>query len=362
MLQPLAGHDPLDPASSRAPVPTTSRRSDGPCAASRIGVPRNYFFEGIDPEVARRVRGGARDAPFARRGRPRRGDTPASGTTPSFMVILASEAFAYHERDLRERPEMYGDVLRDRLLARWALSPARSTCRRMRIRERLRREMPDALRTVDLLATPTTPKPAPHVRWRLRHLGGLPAEQHAALQPHRAAGARASVRVLARRAADLAAARRPAVRRGDGAACRARVRAGHGVAHPPAASGRVVGWRGAPHARQRPRRASVATGGWTRRGDARESGATRADAVRIRSIVLHCREFDRMVAFWRETLNYVPRESAHDGWVVPSDRRERVPSFISSAGQATHPTELAALGLYPESARVRGHSPRKSLR
>jgi aspartyl-tRNA(Asn)/glutamyl-tRNA(Gln) amidotransferase subunit A len=31
----------------------------------------------------------------------------------------------------------------------------------MRLRERLRREMLDALRSVDLFATPTTPKPAP---------------------------------------------------------------------------------------------------------------------------------------------------------------------------------------------------------
>jgi aspartyl-tRNA(Asn)/glutamyl-tRNA(Gln) amidotransferase subunit A len=80
--------------------------------------------------------------------------------TPSFMVILASEAFAYHERDLRERPEKYGELLRDRLL-HGGLYTGAEYVQAMRLRERLRREMLDALRTVDLLATPTMPKPAP---------------------------------------------------------------------------------------------------------------------------------------------------------------------------------------------------------
>lgn len=41
--------------------------------------------------------------------------------------------------------------------------------------------------------------------------------------------------------------------------------------------------------------------------------------VRIGSIVIHCFEFQRMLAFWREALGYVPRESATDDWVVLRD-------------------------------------------
>ena len=33
------------------------------------------------------------------------------------MVIMLAEAFAYHERDLREKPELYGDVLREKFIA-----------------------------------------------------------------------------------------------------------------------------------------------------------------------------------------------------------------------------------------------------
>ncbi|HEY7139440.1 MAG TPA: amidase [Methylomirabilota bacterium] len=159
-LQALAGHDPLDPASSRAPV------SDyvGPLGRSirglRIGVPsRDFFLEGADPEVA-----GAFEASLATLrslgADVRDVEIPHIWDSPSFMVIMASEAFAYHERDLRERPEMYGPLLRDRLL-QGGLYTGAEYVQAMRLRERLRRAMLDVLRTVDLLATPTAPKPAP---------------------------------------------------------------------------------------------------------------------------------------------------------------------------------------------------------
>ena len=38
--------------------------------------------------------------------------------------------------------------------------------------------------------------------------------------------------------------------------------------------------------------------------------------MRIGSIVVHCYEFDRMVAFWQNALHYMPRQPAKDGWVV----------------------------------------------
>ncbi len=41
--------------------------------------------------------------------------------------------------------------------------------------------------------------------------------------------------------------------------------------------------------------------------------------MKIGSIVIHCHEFDLMVAFWQNALHYVPREPAKDGWVVLRD-------------------------------------------
>jgi hypothetical protein len=49
--------------------------------------------------------------------------------------------------------------------------------------------------------------------------------------------------------------------------------------------------------------------------------------MRIGSIVIHCHEFDRMVEFWRNVLNYVPREPAADGWIVLRDPNGRDQTF-----------------------------------
>src|SRR5215207_157941 len=48
--------------------------------------------------------------------------------------------------------------------------------------------------------------------------------------------------------------------------------------------------------------------------------------MRIGSFVVRCYEFDRMLAFWREALHYVPREPAQGGWVVLHDPEGRGPN------------------------------------
>jgi catechol 2,3-dioxygenase-like lactoylglutathione lyase family enzyme len=53
--------------------------------------------------------------------------------------------------------------------------------------------------------------------------------------------------------------------------------------------------------------------------------------VRIGSIVMHCHEFDRTVAFWQEALGYVPREPAKGGWVVLCDPDGKGPNLSFQA-------------------------------
>jgi catechol 2,3-dioxygenase-like lactoylglutathione lyase family enzyme len=48
--------------------------------------------------------------------------------------------------------------------------------------------------------------------------------------------------------------------------------------------------------------------------------------MKIGSIVIKCRNFDKMLAFWQEALHYVPREPAKDGWVVLRDPEGRGPN------------------------------------
>ena len=158
-LQPLAGHDPLDPASARVAVPDYVAALGQSIRGLRIGVVRDYFFDGADAEVARAfdeamntLRGLGAEITEV--------DIPHIWDAPSFMVIMASEAFSYHERDLRTQPEKYGDLLRERLMS-GGLYTGAEYVQAMRLRERLRNSMLDVLKGVDLFATPTSPKPAP---------------------------------------------------------------------------------------------------------------------------------------------------------------------------------------------------------
>jgi len=49
--------------------------------------------------------------------------------------------------------------------------------------------------------------------------------------------------------------------------------------------------------------------------------------IKIGSIVISCYEFDRMLAFWKEALHYVPRDAPSDGWVVLRDPSGRGPNI-----------------------------------
>jgi len=49
--------------------------------------------------------------------------------------------------------------------------------------------------------------------------------------------------------------------------------------------------------------------------------------MKIGSIVIRCREFDKMFAFWQAALHYVPREAATSGWVVLRDPQGRGPNI-----------------------------------
>jgi aspartyl-tRNA(Asn)/glutamyl-tRNA(Gln) amidotransferase subunit A len=158
LMQPLAGHDPLDPASSRSPVDDYAAALGRDVRGVRVGVVRNYFFEGIDPEVERAFEEAM--ATLRRLGADVRDvQIPSLKATHSFLLILLAEAYAYHERDLREHPELYGDVLRERFQA-GALVTGAEYVQAQRIRSEICRETAEVLQAVDVLATPTTPRPA----------------------------------------------------------------------------------------------------------------------------------------------------------------------------------------------------------
>jgi aspartyl-tRNA(Asn)/glutamyl-tRNA(Gln) amidotransferase subunit A len=158
MLQVLAGHDPADPVSSQTPVDDYVSGLRRDIRGLRVGIPRAYFFDDIEPEVGAAFETSMRTLE-------RLGATVSEVVIPNihtawaFMAIVLAEAFAYHERDLRERPQLYGEVLRERFQA-GGLITAGEYVQAQRLRSRLCAEMNEVLKTVDVLATPTMTGPA----------------------------------------------------------------------------------------------------------------------------------------------------------------------------------------------------------
>jgi len=159
LLQAIAGHDAADPACSTRPVDDYVGALDGSVRGLRIGVPRNYFFEDADTDnvrafedalgTLRKLGADVRDLQI-----------PAFNLSRSFMLIMLPEAFAYHEQDLRLHPELYGEMLRERLLT-GALVAGPEYVQAQRVRMQICADVAEVMKTVDVLATPTTPKTAP---------------------------------------------------------------------------------------------------------------------------------------------------------------------------------------------------------
>ena len=163
MLQAIAGYDPKDPTSSRAPVPDYSASLRENLRGVAIGLPRHYFFD-PDPSVSPEVVAVVEKAVTELEGL---GASVREVSLPSLdyvraanSVIMVSEAYAYHEPNLKSRPEKFGDIVRSRFRTGGLLS-AGDYLQAQRARTWVRREFAAVMRTVDLLVTPTMTQPAP---------------------------------------------------------------------------------------------------------------------------------------------------------------------------------------------------------
>jgi aspartyl-tRNA(Asn)/glutamyl-tRNA(Gln) amidotransferase subunit A len=160
VLQTIAGYDPADPASSRAPVPNFRAELQDGIRGLRFGVPRRYFYTELSPDVE-----GAVEAALAELERlgARRVDTELSYidyALDAMESIILPEAVSVHLQWLRERRADYGEDVRDRLLAALAI-PAVQYVDGQRVRRLIAQGFSEALRQVDVLVTPTTAIPAP---------------------------------------------------------------------------------------------------------------------------------------------------------------------------------------------------------
>jgi aspartyl-tRNA(Asn)/glutamyl-tRNA(Gln) amidotransferase subunit A len=162
LLDAVAGHNPEDPWSSRAPAPGFARDLERGVDGLRVGIPRRVFFEHLEPDV-----GGAVDEVIAcleRIGaRTREVDWPyVEHAYTAFHGLLASEASAFHGAWLRDRPHDYGEPVRQ-ALELGSFVPAVDYVNARRMQWLLRDGLSAAFREVDVIVTPSLPRTAPPI-------------------------------------------------------------------------------------------------------------------------------------------------------------------------------------------------------
>ena len=162
MLQAIAGYDPKDPTTSTAPVPDYSLALKEDIRGMTIGVPRHFFFAShpnVNPEVLAIVE---KELEVLQE----LGANLQEVTIPSLeyvraanSVIMLSEAYAYHEPNLKSRPQDFGEMVRARFRI-GGLFSASDYVQAQRCRKLVIRECAEVFKRVDLLVTPTMTQPA----------------------------------------------------------------------------------------------------------------------------------------------------------------------------------------------------------
>jgi aspartyl-tRNA(Asn)/glutamyl-tRNA(Gln) amidotransferase subunit A len=185
LLNALAGHDPLDSTSAPVAAPDFTAPLGREIKGLRVGMPREYFIDGMDPEIDAAVRAalaqleslGAEIVPI---------DLPHTPyAIATYYLVATAEASSnlarydgvqygaraagtrnIIEMFTRTRTEGFGaEVKRRIMLGTYALSAGFYDAyylKALKVRTLIKQDFERAFEKVDAIATPTTPSPA----WR----------------------------------------------------------------------------------------------------------------------------------------------------------------------------------------------------
>ncbi len=179
----IAGRDPLDSTSADVPVPDYVAEAWRPVQGMKVGIPREYFGEGLDPEVRRAV-----ETAIQQMGK--MGCEIVDITLPhtdyaipTYYLVATAEAssnlarydgvrYGHRAGSPRSLSEMYRrtrdegfgpEVKRRIMLGTYALSAGYYDAyylKAQRVRALLTRDFEKAFEKVDAIVTPTSPTPA----------------------------------------------------------------------------------------------------------------------------------------------------------------------------------------------------------
>lgn len=166
LLNVIAGSDVADPTTADATGAGGRRKSLRTLAQGvrrlRVGVLAGFLRGSTEPDVAARVRAAVNVLEPLVKGVEVVALPLADEIVPSWSVICAAEATAYHERTLARWPEDYGDLVRDRLHAGLAV-PAVAYLQAQRVRRTIIRAFAVLFERVDLLVLPAMLTEAPMI-------------------------------------------------------------------------------------------------------------------------------------------------------------------------------------------------------
>jgi aspartyl-tRNA(Asn)/glutamyl-tRNA(Gln) amidotransferase subunit A len=161
MLQAIAGYDPLDPSTVPVPVPDFSELLGKGLQGLKMGIPSNYYFELMDPEVETKVRQAI--AVFEELGvEGREVSIPSMKYAGALRIAGMVDGFVVHEPFLKNHREDYGPKVLYRTLAgQFVLG--RDYSKAMKVQRIIKEEHAQVLQEVDFLVTPSAPVAA----WRI---------------------------------------------------------------------------------------------------------------------------------------------------------------------------------------------------
>ncbi len=183
ILRVIAGHDPMDSTSADVPVPDYEAELAKPVHGLRIGVPQEYFGDGLDSEVRAAIEAGIAKLRSAGCAIVPISLPHTAYAIPTYYVIATAEAsanlarfdgvrYGYRSKSARTLSEMYRrsrdegfgpEVKRRIMLGTYALSSGYYDAyylKAQRVRTLLTRDFQEAFQKVDAIVTPTAPTAA----------------------------------------------------------------------------------------------------------------------------------------------------------------------------------------------------------
>ncbi|MFZ0519879.1 MAG: Asp-tRNA(Asn)/Glu-tRNA(Gln) amidotransferase subunit GatA [Candidatus Acidiferrales bacterium] len=178
----LAGHDPNDSTAAAVPVPNYASEIERPVQGLRIGVPEDYFGEGIDPEVKAKVEAGIALLEKLGCKRVSLKMPHTSYAIATYYIVATAEASSNLARydgvryglrvpgatlmDMYRKTRKRGfgpEVKRRIMLGTYALSSGYYDAyylRAQKVRALIARDFAEAFEKTDAIITPTSPTPA----------------------------------------------------------------------------------------------------------------------------------------------------------------------------------------------------------